>query len=254
MDSDTFWNIPSLNSLWEKYDCIRKNKNIVIATEPACWIGKHCNETFTKTYYNDIETSSSSYSIFVNSGLLMGKATAVEELLTSNLVNNVTYHLNYNGKWKYDDQFAYTDYAKKIAPQEVALDYHQQLFSNFITLKDQGWDFVCKNSSSKISFCGNSVGKFVHAGMYTLDESTCLLYRKSESKLDRFPFNYILKTLSPNPAIWHGNGVGRLTWLGFADKVAKCILKRRNMTEAELVRKVDTIKDSTGSKLGMNFF
>jgi len=50
----------------------------------------------------------------------------LEHVITNNASYFITYH-----KEKFDDQYAYTDYAFKIAPQEVALDYHQQLLASF---------------------------------------------------------------------------------------------------------------------------
>ena len=41
MDSDTlFSGISSVSQLWNKYDCIRQGKDLVLATETSCWVGK----------------------------------------------------------------------------------------------------------------------------------------------------------------------------------------------------------------------
>jgi hypothetical protein len=46
------------------------------------------------------------------------------------ITNNASYFIKYT-KLKFDDQYAYSDYAFKVAPADIALDYHQQLFATF---------------------------------------------------------------------------------------------------------------------------
>ena len=43
------------------------------------------------------------------------------------VAHNKSYYITYTKKHKFDDQYAIADYAIKIAPHEVALDYHQQV-------------------------------------------------------------------------------------------------------------------------------
>ena len=41
MDSDTFWSPTTLSAIWNKYDCARNNKNILMSSEMSCWVGKY---------------------------------------------------------------------------------------------------------------------------------------------------------------------------------------------------------------------
>ena len=60
----------------------------------------------------------------------MGKIPQVQKMLEYVIANNASYYIKYF-KTKFDDQYAYTDYAFKVAPLDVALDYHQQLLASF---------------------------------------------------------------------------------------------------------------------------
>ena len=41
-DSDTMWSAGSIAKIWNKYDCARGNKSIVMSTEMSCWVGRYC--------------------------------------------------------------------------------------------------------------------------------------------------------------------------------------------------------------------
>ena len=41
VDSDTFWSTHSVDSIFQKYDCIRKGKSLVMSTEISCWVGRY---------------------------------------------------------------------------------------------------------------------------------------------------------------------------------------------------------------------
>ena len=125
MDSDTFWSAQSLKQMWNKYDCARQGKNIVISTEMSCWVGRYCQQPDLDRWYSNI-LAVPSYSPFVNSGVVMGQLHSVARMLEYVIANNQSYFTTYV-KHKFDDQYAIADYGINVAPKEVALDYHQQI-------------------------------------------------------------------------------------------------------------------------------
>ena len=53
MDSDTFWSANSLQSIWDKFDCSRGDKEVVLSTEMSCWVGRYCTqEDLYRWFYN----------------------------------------------------------------------------------------------------------------------------------------------------------------------------------------------------------
>ena len=125
MDSDTFWSVGSAKKVWNKYDCARGNKNVVISTEMSCWVGRYCQQADLDRWYSNLKLVPS-YSPFVNSGVVMGQLSSVAKMLEYVITNNQSYYTTYV-KHKFDDQYAIADYGINIAPTEVALDYHQQI-------------------------------------------------------------------------------------------------------------------------------
>jgi len=65
------------------------------------------------------------------------------------IAHNESYHITYFKK-KFDDQYAYTDYAYVVKGlTEVAVDYHQQLLASFSIHApgepyEDGWPFSCR--------------------------------------------------------------------------------------------------------------
>ena len=125
MDSDTFWSAQSAKKVWNKYDCARHNKNVVISTEMSCWVGRYCQKADLDRWYPSL-SAVPSYSPFVNSGVVMGQISSVAKMLEFVIFNNQSYFTTYV-KHKFDDQYAIADYGINVAPNEVALDYHQQI-------------------------------------------------------------------------------------------------------------------------------
>jgi hypothetical protein len=125
MDSDTFWSASSIKHIWNKYDCARKDKHLVVSTEMSCWVGRYCQKADLDRWYSSLE-SVPSYSPFVNSGVVMGQVNSVAKMLEYVIANNQSYFTTYV-KHKFDDQYAIADYGINVAPQEVALDYRQQI-------------------------------------------------------------------------------------------------------------------------------
>ena len=78
----------------------------------------------------------------------MGKIATIIAMLEYVIEHNKDYYIEYF-KLKFDDQYAYADYALKIAPDKVGLDYHQQLLASFSIHHpgdpyEDGWPFACR--------------------------------------------------------------------------------------------------------------
>ena len=42
MDSDTFWSVANIKHIWNRFDCARNKKKVVLSTEMSCWVGRYC--------------------------------------------------------------------------------------------------------------------------------------------------------------------------------------------------------------------
>lgn len=127
MDSDTLFGTTDVETIWYKYDCVRQNKEIVVSTEMSCWMGRYCTDDDLSKWYKNIEITSG-YSPFLNSGAAMGAALSFQIMLNYIIQNNQTFMVNKRNNpilMKFDDQYAFADYSLRIAPEQVALDYHQ---------------------------------------------------------------------------------------------------------------------------------
>lgn len=52
MDSDTFWSAKSLQTIWDKFDCSRGQKDVVLSTEMSCWVGRYCTQEDLYRWYD----------------------------------------------------------------------------------------------------------------------------------------------------------------------------------------------------------
>jgi hypothetical protein len=238
MDSDTFWAVNDVATIWNKFDCARGTKEVVLATEMSCWVGRYCrSEDLTRWYKNATIEITPSYSPFVNSGIVMGSVPKVHKMLDYVVVHNRSYYITYTNKHKFDDQYAIADYAIKVAPEDVALDYHQALLASFSIHApadppdDPGWPFVCKNKLGKLdTSCPNWTMKLGRAGHYKMNKTTCTLQRNYWNQM---PVKEELESLANDPIIWHGNGAGKRFYQQYGFDAFKCSLERRNMTEQD---------------------
>jgi hypothetical protein len=236
MDSDTFWAARDIKSIWEKFDCARGEKEILLSTEMSCWIGRYCNEDDLNLWYREKASKSPSYSPFVNSGVLMGKVSAAKKLLVYVTEHKDDYQITRSKKVKiFDDQYAIADYAVRIAPDDVALDYHQQLLASFAIhapiRASSGWPFACRSRKGHIETgCGDFSVNLLRHNHWKIDRHDCLAYRHVRPGI---PLEEEMRTLATDPVIWHGNGVGKRIYIPFADKVTKCNL-RRNLNISSL--------------------
>lgn len=231
MDSDTFWSTNSIESIWNKYDCARGNKSIVMSTEMSCWVGRYCTTEDIHRWYNNTPMTPS-FSPFANSGVVMGEIGKLQEMLEYIIRNNRSYYITYY-KNKFDDQYAMADYAINVAPQVVALDYHQQLLASFSIHApgiphEDGWPFACKAKTGEVcKSCPIWTNLLSRQNHFTMDKETCILHRKYWPKM---PLEEEMSSLAMDPIIWHGNGVGKRTYYDNGHKVFLCNLEKRNMT------------------------
>ena len=50
LDSDIFWSDPTLNELFQRYECTRNGRDLVVSTELNCWLGKNVFKCFIYLY------------------------------------------------------------------------------------------------------------------------------------------------------------------------------------------------------------
>lgn len=241
MDSDTMWATNSLSRLWHKFDCARKSKDLVVSTEMSCWIGQYCTKENITRWYSDV-SQTPSYSPFVNSGLVMGKVSALIDMLRYIIVNNGSYFLyapHRQNKYLFDDQYAMSDYAISVAPRVSAIDYHQQLFASVAVLghdpqTKHDMPFVCKRVSGDIDYsCMDFTARMYRNNFYVLNNSTCGIERRPI--LSGVPVEVSGVDLARDPAVWHGNGVGKKIYMHklFSHAAFNCAVKRLHVTDEE---------------------
>jgi hypothetical protein len=208
MDSDTFWSTDSIETIWNRYDCARNGKEMVLSTEMSCWVGRYCTSDDLNKWYSNPKATPS-YSPFANSGFIMGKMTAVARMLDYVVTHNASYFTTYK-KLKFDDQYAIADYGIRVAPGEVQLDYHQQLAASFSIHTspdppDEGWPFACKNRTGLISqSCPIHTNLARKYGHFVLNKVNCLIGRAVPDSMPSMKEE--LESLSGSPLAWHGNG------------------------------------------------
>lgn len=150
-----------------------------------------------------------SYSPFVNSGVVMGKISEIVKMLDYVVVNNRSYYTTYGRKHKFDDQYAIADYAIKVAPQVTALDYHQSISASCSIHApgdppDEGWPFLCRNRNGTLSFsCHIWNGPVRKQGHFSVNKDSCLAHRQVHKGM---VLEQELRTLDETPLVWHGNG------------------------------------------------
>jgi len=239
MDSDTFWAVDSLETFWHKFDCTRNGKEVVLSTEMQCWVGRYCTDDDLKRWYSDLKDTPS-FSPFANSGVIVGKVGSLIDMLDYVIKNNKDYFVEkHGGKMKFDDQYAIADYAITIAPQVVALDYFQQLSSSFSIHAESDpedpkrWGFVCKRLNGSISHhCPDYTPRMARQQFFKIDKDTCLASRQTMNP--KISLSQFVNTLAPDPAIWHGNGVGKMVYASVMQMVFDCNVKKHlNMTTEE---------------------
>ena len=245
MDSDTmFSGLTSVSQIWNKYDCARHDKDILMSTETSCWLGQYCTPTNISKYYPpEFIQQVPSYSPFANSGVIMGSMKALIAMLQYVILHNTSYYLHaphQNYRYKFDDQFAYADYCLKVNTSVCMLDYHQSIAASIsLTFQDvldsvtRSWPFVCKTLNNSLSYhCPDVTWNIFKAGYLYLDGNNCGIVRQwSANDKSQGKSNYMhqeqLLSLDPNPLIYHGNGAGKPILLhknGLGAKSFECLL------------------------------
>lgn len=229
-DSDTFWSVDEVEKIFQRYDCARGGKELVMATESTCWVGRYCTADDMQTYYSKV--SAPSYSAFVNSGLLMGTPAALAHMFAEIVSNNGSAFIpKYQGAMKYDDQMAFVQYYHKHR-DKVMLDYHQHLFGSIVTShksdREHTIPFVCVKPDSPAGGdmydfnCDDQTSKVLRKGGLRLDLDTCEYHRFAEALKSEPPLYEVYRTLSKDPVIWHGNGAGKRTFQNLRPKLQWC--------------------------------
>lgn len=208
MDSDTYWSAQNLQHIWKNFDLARNNRELVVSSEMSCWVGRYCDQADLDKWYQSPQLIPS-YSPFVNSGVIMGRVDLLIEMMEHVINNNGSYFTNYGKKYKFDDQLAIADYALRIAPSKIAVDYHQ-LISASCSIHapgnppDEGWPFLCKNRNGTFSFSCHIYNNLLkRQGHFFVNSSNCLVQRNVG---DQMSLKMELSSLSFTPIIWHGNG------------------------------------------------
>jgi hypothetical protein len=148
VDSDILWSNLTLESLWNKYECVRNDQDLVISSELNCWLGRYCTHEDLHNYY---QKPQGGYSVFVNSGAIIGKITLLKRILQQIIQDSHNYYVETALGKKFDDQFAFTKYL--FSHGIGTLDIHQELFGtfqiyNFTQIPSPKDGYVCKVTAS----------------------------------------------------------------------------------------------------------
>ncbi len=217
-DSDTFWSVRDLHHLWENYDIVRQEKHLIVASEMGCWVGHHCNKSSIHRWYGDMRRVQVSSSPFLNSGVIMGRYSDVIKMLQYILTHNQSYFTAFDWRvWQpcqrlfFRDQLAVTDYAFSVAPDDVAIDYHQRFAASCFILRPTEYQdivdsrevgHVCMKRDGSISFNCTVVNPnhFSDYNHIRFDSEHCLVHRTPGRSKGFY------EDLALDPVIWHGNG------------------------------------------------
>jgi hypothetical protein len=234
MDSDTLWSVNDIDEIWRRFDCARGNKEVIVSTEMGCWMGFHCTKNDTDHWYSNVLNTPSS-SPFLNSGVIMGKASILEEMLQYIIDNKNSYLtkdvFRHPPVMRFHDQHAVADYALRIKPELFAPDYYQHFAGGLgIELPNGPSDshVACKTLAGTIDYhCREVSVEFwkQYPNLYQLNETTCELTRPLHHD-DNHDGHAHLKSLYPHPAVWHGNGQSKDVYLSVGGEAYMCYLQK----------------------------
>jgi hypothetical protein len=233
MDSDTYWSVVDVSEVWNRYDCARNGKDMVVSTETACWMGFYCTKQDIQYWYGNIQNTPS-YSPFANSGIYMGKLELVYQMLEYIVANNQTYYTldTFHKVMKFHDQHAVADYSIKINPSRIQLDYHQQFAATFAVRVSEGKaankraTAVCKTSNNTLDYhCTDITAKLSNNRFrfYRIEDSTCRTYRHFS---DSLPHMNEIEGFAAYPIAWHGNGAAKKAFLALSLAAYKCHMRK----------------------------
>ena len=213
-DSDTFWSVDSLDNLWSSFDCARDGKPALISSESNCYVGVACTKEILQIFYNRTDRFPT-YSPFINAGVIMGRIDVLIKMFKYVLNNQSSYLVKNHGvslqnasfpqDYHFDDQYAITDYVTRIAPQDFAVDYHQQLSAGFLFLSSirKGPSVCVFRDGSMHKQCNIVTRELEAEHTFHFDERTCRVTRQVHGNMTFYPE---MEGLSLNPVLGHGNG------------------------------------------------
>lgn len=232
MDSDTYWAVNDVSDIWNRFDCAREDKEMLVSTEMSCWMGYYCTKDDTEKWYSNIHQARS-FSPFANSGVYIGKATLVRDMLAYIVANNATYYTldTFHKQMKFHDQHAVADYSIRIAPHLISLDYHQQFAATFTVRISEGEkanrkaSAVCKTREGSLDYHCTDITIKLHNKhqFYMVNSSDCTTYRDNTKVPSEY--RYEIMTLAKYPIVWHGNGAAKKVFLQMGYKALKCMNK-----------------------------
>lgn len=221
VDSDTLFSNPNVDDIWQRYDCARQGKSVVVATEVNCWIGRYCSEADVNTWY---KSTPEAYSVFVNSGAIMGTLSAVREMLLNVTTSSAMYFLGTHKGVQFDDQYAITVYAME-RPDVVALDNYQKVFGTYMLVdplsSGQTSPYVCRRSDGAISSYNYHCDDITGGERAVQVDKKCAI-RRIDKESHSASMKLVLSTLAPDPILWHGNGGGKRLYAKHRIKLWDC--------------------------------
>mmetsp|Transcript_23917 Transcript_23917/g.35107 ORF Transcript_23917/g.35107 Transcript_23917/m.35107 type:complete len:380 (+) Transcript_23917:25-1164(+) len=238
IDSDTLWTNPTVHDVWRKYDEARNGKELVVATETNCWLGRYCSESDVYTMYANTPPA---YSVFVNSGAIMGSLAAIVQMLENITTSSAMYFITtHTGQSKFDDQYAVAVYSLE-RPQIVALDIRQTLFGTYQVFDPQfrpgsKSPYVCRTSdklvtnvSHDFNFHCSDITPMVtrRSGIY-VDADSCAI-RRNPNNTRNSPAYPIISSMASDPVVWHGNGGGKRLYSHHRTVVLECLLAKHGI-------------------------
>ena len=209
------WSVNDINTIWENFDCALEKSyrwyttitaslqvvslrlvlppishngyaaSIVISSEMNCWAGRYCTDDDLKAWY---ARSAPGYSVFLNSGAVMGTLPALQTMLYNMTSSQHMYKVYYGDNFIFDDQYAMTVWAAS-RPDLAAIDHHQQLFGTYPLYAQgkSGFPFVCKSSDAKNGnfsrSCVDLSNVLFRKKAISVDEQSCMVLNHSSMRL-----------------------------------------------------------------------
>lgn len=206
LDYDTVLTGTSMQRLWEKFDCARNGKPILIAGETGCLAGLGCTEKQLKKYYDPIGPYRAA---FVNAGGIMGSLPALEIMFAHIVDNEKSYRkLTWRLKW-FCDQNALAHWRANNT-HLIEIDHQQEVFATipFQTpnhnLKRKN-DGVCRNETGEVHHTCVEIFPPKHA--FEIDMNSCSVHRNNAAIIKANPiFSSYLDEFAPDPVCFHGLG------------------------------------------------
>jgi hypothetical protein len=230
VDSDTLFSNPNIDDIWQRYDCARQGKSLVVASEPCCWLGRYCSESDINTWY---KSTPEAYSVFVNSGAIMGTLSTVRDMLINVTTNSDLYFIETHKGVQFDDQYAVAAYAME-RPSIAALDIHQSLFGTYQLFDPLSTGttspYVCRQSDGPTTNYNYHCNDITNQEKIVYIDDKCAVRRVAGGTRYQSITN-VLKTLAPDPILWHGNGGGKRMYARHRVKLWDCFVDKYHINK-----------------------